>query len=171
MSPNDIFARMPAEVASQLLSFLFEKEKPLYKATIESLAKQRNVRPVFIERKPRVERFAWLQNALGRKASEGVAAHLLQIWLVGVHSKVLCDFLDGLGIPHDENGTVDALPPAPPEEQLTPVIETLLTQHDPGVVAVYLNAFQSLDDEGGWSTLGEIIEGDPRLQLGTPAAL
>ena len=170
MAPNDIFSRMTPEVASQLFSFLFEKEKQLYKATIESIAKQRNLRPVFIERKPRVERFAWMQNALGRRASASVAAHLLQVWLVGVHAGLLCEFLDALGIEHDENGTVDNLPPAPEKETLAPVIETLLAKHDPGVVAVYLNAFQSLDEQGGWSTLGELIESDPRLTLAAPQA-
>jgi hypothetical protein len=170
MAPNDIFSRMTPDVASQLFSFLFEKEKQLYKATIESIAKQRNLRPVFIERKPRVERFAWMQNALGRKASESVAAHLLQVWLVTVHAPLLCDFLDGLGIEHDKNGTVDTLPPAPPKEKLAEVIESLFTKHDPAVVAVYLNAFQSLDEQGGWSTLGELIESDARLTLGAAQA-
>src|SRR5215212_1387742 len=110
LKPNEIFARMPAAVAEQLLSFLFEKEKPLYKATIDSLTKQRKLRPVFVERKPRPERHAWMKDALGRKSSEAVAAQLLQIWLVGEQRQVLCDFLDALGIAHDENGTIDTLP-------------------------------------------------------------
>ena len=165
MAPYEIFAKMPPETASGLLSFLFENEKKLYKAAVESLAKQRNLRPVFVERKPRAERFAWLQTALGRKASDGVAAHLLQIWLIGSQSKLLCDFLDGLGIEHDENGTVEELPPAPTVEKLQPVIDTLMANHDPSVVAVYLHTFQALDDQGGWSTLGELLEKDPRLQL------
>jgi hypothetical protein len=45
LKPHDIFARMSPEVAAQLFSFVFEKEKPLYKATIDSLAKQRKLRP------------------------------------------------------------------------------------------------------------------------------
>lgn len=165
MAPNEIFAQMTQDVASEILNFLHEYEKPLYKATIDALAKQRNLRPVFIERKPRTERYAWMQSALGRKTNDGIAAHLLQIWLVGAHAKLLCDFLDGLGIPHDENGTVDSLPPAPAKEQLASVIDGLFAKHDAGVVAVYLNAFQALDDEGGWPTLNELLAEDPRLRL------
>ena len=167
MSPHDIFARITPDVASQLLTFLFEKEKPLYKAMIDSLAKQRNLRPLFIERKPRTERFTWIQAALAKRSSDAIAAQLLQIWLVGAHSKLLCDFLDGLGIAHDENGTVESLPEAPAKEKLAPVIEDLLSKHDPAVVAVYLQAFQALDDKGGWASLTELLESDSRLQLGT----
>ena len=170
MAPNEIFSRISPDLASHIFSYFFESKKPLYKATVDALAKQRNLRPVFIERKPRVERFTWMQSALSRHANEGVAAHLLQIWLVDAHSALLCDFLDGLGIAHEENGTVENLPESPAKEQLAAVIETLLAKHDPAVVALYLNAFQSLDDKGGWAPLGELLESDSRLHLGVAAA-
>src|SRR3954470_24338063 len=112
LTPNEILAHMPAETAQQLFSYLFKKDKPLYKATIDTLAQQRKLRPVFVERKPKTERHAWLKEALGRKQNESVAAHLLQIWLIGANKSVLCDFLDALKISHDENGTIDELPPA-----------------------------------------------------------
>jgi hypothetical protein len=164
LSPHEIFARMPAPAAEQLFTFLHEREKPLYKATIDTLAKQRKLRPVFVERKPRPERHAWMRDVLGKKTNDGVAAHLLQIWLVGAHAKLLCDFLDGLGIAHDENGTIEELPAAPPKDKLAGIVTTLLEQHDPAVVVVYLHAFQALDDKG-WSTLEEVLAEDPRLKL------
>lgn len=167
--PYEIFAALPPAVSDQLFAFLFESEKPLYKATIDTLAKQRKLRPVFVERKPRAERHAWMKEALGRKVNEAVAAHLLQIWLVGAHAKLLCDFLDGLGIEHDENGTIEALPPAPTKEALTKAIDPLFEKHDPAVVTVYLHAFQALDDQG-WPSLAELLTEDARLHLAAPAA-
>ncbi|MDB6172172.1 MAG: hypothetical protein JWL59_1483 [Chthoniobacteraceae bacterium] len=166
--PNEIFARMSPEVAADIFTFLTEKEKALYKATIDTLAKQRKLRPVFVERKPRPERNAWMQENLGKKQSEAVAAHLLQIWLVGAQSKLLCDFLDGFGIEHDENGTVDALPPAPAKADVARVVDSLLANHPAGVVAVYLHAFQAFD-EHGWPSLAELLAEDERLKL-SPAA-
>jgi hypothetical protein len=163
-STHEIFTRMPASASAQLFSHIAENEKALMKATIETLCKQRKLRPVFVERKPRVERFAWLRDALGRKQNEGVAAHLLQIWLVGTQSKLLCDFLDGFGIAHDEHGTIEELPAAPEKAKLVEVVNGLLARHDPSVVAVYLHAFQATDDKG-WSTLEELLAEDPRLRL------
>jgi hypothetical protein len=169
LKPFELFANLPPAVSDQLFTFIQEKEKPLYKATIDTLAKQRKLRPVFVERKPRAERHAWMKDVLGRKVNESVAAHLLQIWLVGAHAKLLCDFLDGLGIAHDENGTIESLPPAPTKDALAKAIEPLFEKHDPAVVAVYLNAFQALD-EHGWPSLGELLAEDSRLQLAAPAA-
>jgi hypothetical protein len=167
--PHEIFALMPADAAAGLLGFVLEREKPLYKATIDTLAKQRKLRPVFVERKPRVERQAWLKEALGRKVNEGVAAHLLQIWLIGAHKDVLCDFLDALGVKHDENGTIDNLPEAPSKEALLPAIDILLSKHERSIVAIYLHAFQALDEKG-WPTLEEILHEDERLKLDPSAA-
>jgi hypothetical protein len=165
LSPHEIFARMPAPCAEQLFTFLHEKEKRLYKATIETLAKQRKLRGVFIERKPRPERHAWLREVLGKKVNDGVAAQLLQIWLVSAHSRMLCDFLDSLGISHDDNGTIEEVPEAPPLEKLKEAATALLAKHDAEVVTVYLHAFQALDDGGGWPTLDALLAEDPRFKL------
>lgn len=163
-STHEIFSKMPASAAAQLFTHLSDNEKPLMKATIDTLCKQRKLRPVFVERKPKAERFAWLREACGRKQNEGVAAHLLQIWLVGTQKQLLCDFLDGLGIAHDEHGTVEELPASPDKAKLTEVVNTLLEKHDPAVVAVYLHAFLATSD-ADWTPLDELLAEDARLKL------
>lgn len=162
--PHEIFARMPAETATQLLGFVHDKEKRLYGVTLETFCKQRKLRPLFIERKPKAQRLAFMRELLGKKVNEAVAAQLLQIWLVAEHKAVLCDFLDALGIAHDENGTIENLPPAPGKEALTTAVDAIFAKHDAGVVLVYLHAFQALDDKG-WSTLETMLAEDPRLGL------
>jgi hypothetical protein len=159
---------MPENTSTAMLADLFENEKPLYKNLIENLAKQRKLRPVFVERKPRPERFAWIKDALGRKQNEPIAANLLQIWLVKRHSGMLCDFLDSLGIKHDDNGTVDQIPVQPEKAAIEKSVGALLEKYDASIVAAYLNAFQALDEKG-WPLLDEVIAADARLQLGPPA--
>src|SRR5581483_9941780 len=121
--PYELFAALPPTVSDQLFAFLMEREKPLYKATIDTLAKQRKLRPVFLERKPRPARHTWMKDALRRKVNEAVAAHLLHIWLVGAHAKLLCHFLVGVSIAHDENGATEAMPAAPTREALNKAID------------------------------------------------
>lgn len=169
MTPHDIFAQMPATTCAGILADLFENEKALYKNVVETIAKQRKLRPVFIERKPRAERFAWLKDALGRRASEAIAGNLLQLWLVSRHAAMLCDFLDALGIPHEANGTVENIPAQPEKPALQAGVSGLLAKYDPAIVAVYLHAFQALDEKG-WPLLEEIIAADPRLQLSASTA-
>ena len=148
LTPHEIFAKMPSSMAHGLFAFLHEHQKPLYRATLETLAKARKLRPVFLEKKPRSEQHAWLVDQLRKRINNDTAAHVLQLWLVGAHKNLLCDFLDGFNIAHDENGTVEVLPPAPATADLVRVIDSLRARYEPQLLAVYLNTFQSLDSEG-----------------------
>ena len=164
LKPHEIFSRMPMETGQALCQFLQVNEKPLYKATVESLAQAKKLRPVFIERKPRTDQHKWIVEQLNRRANDGIAAHLLQVWLVGANKALLCEFLDGFNIPHDENGTLESLPEAPPKQEVQKVVSQLCGKHGETLVGIYLNAFQALD-ETGWPSLAEVIAEDPRLQL------
>ncbi|MEQ1862058.1 MAG: hypothetical protein ABMA13_19240 [Chthoniobacteraceae bacterium] len=163
--PHEIVARLSPALAEQFFAFLQAQERKLYRATIDTLAKQRNFRPVFIERMPMPKRHALMNDMLGRAQNNAISAHLLQIWFVGGHAELLCDFLDALGIKHDEKGTIEELPPAPDKATLGKAIDETMAKHDPGLVAAYLHAFQALDDTGGWSSLEELLAGDERLKL------
>jgi hypothetical protein len=164
LQPHEIFARMPKETARGILQFLHENQKPFYKASVESLAQSRKLRPVFIERKPRAEQYTWIAEQLGRKTQDAVAAHVLQVWLVGAHKGLLCEFLDGFGIAHDENGTIETVPDAPPKADVERVVAGLSTKYDRTVLAIYLHAFQALDPVG-WPTLAEVLQENPALHL------
>ena len=117
MRSHEIFQKLSPALAAKIFTFLQTEQKPVYKAAIQGLANQRNLRGVFVERKPPGERFPWMQAALRRPLSESLATHILQAWLLGAQKEMLCDFLDRMEIKHDDDGTVDELPPAPPREK------------------------------------------------------
>lgn len=157
---------MSAEGAAEIFVFLHREQKPVYKAAIQGLANQRKLRGVFIERKPPQERHPWMQNALGRPLSDALASHLLQAWLLGAHKPMLNDFLDALEIAHEEDGTVEEIPPAPPKEKIAAAIEKLLGKYPAEAVAIYLHAFRDMDSSVQWPALDEILAEDSRLKLG-----
>lgn len=165
MKCYEIFGKLSPELANEIFTYLLESEKPVYKAMIQNIATRRKLRPVFIERKPKIERHLWLRQAISMKGSDEIATQLLQIWLLGAQRKMICDFLDLLGIEHDGKGVVENLPAQPAREKLNDTIGKLLENHSPEVVAVYLHAFQGMD-ETSWSVLDEILATDPRLALG-----
>ena len=166
MKSHEIFQRMSPSLAAQIFAFLHTEQKPVYKAAIQGLANQRNLRAVFIERKPPGERFPWMQAALGRPFSDALAAHLLQAWLLGAHKEMLCDFLDALEIKHEDDETVDKLPAAPPKEKIAGAVAGLLDKYPAEAVAVYLHAFREMDSTVQWPPLDEILEEEPSLRLG-----
>lgn len=165
MKAHELFQNISSPLAAEVFTFLHENEKPVYKAAIQGLANQRNLRAVFVERKPRDERHAWMKTALSRPVSDTLATHLLQAWLLGANKPMLCDFLDALEIAHEEDGTVEVIPPSPPKEKLQAAVDQLMTKYPPEAVAVYLHAFRDMDSSVQWPALNEILDHDPRLQL------
>lgn len=166
MTSHEIFQQMSPTLAVEILSYLQREQTPIFKTVVQGLAQQRHVRPVFVERKPPVERYAWLQAALGRKPSDTFAANLLQSWLLGARKSLLCNFLDSLGVVHDEDGTVEELPASPSKGKLREVITSLLASYPAETVAVYLHAFHAMDSTVSWPPLGEVLAEDDRLKLG-----
>jgi hypothetical protein len=166
MKSHEIFHAMSPVLAVEVLTYLQREQIPLYKTVVQGLAQQRHLRPTFVERKPPQERYAWLHAALGRKLSDTLAARLLQTWLLGAHKPLLCDFLDSLGISHNEDGTVEELPGSPATEKLREVITELLTKYPAETVAVYLHAFHDMDSTVSWPPLGEVLADNERLRLG-----
>jgi hypothetical protein len=156
---------MSPQTAAQIFGFLHQEEKPVYKAAIQGLANQRNLRAVFIERKPPNERYPWMQAALARPLSDTLASHLLQAWLLGANKEMLCDFLDSLGIAHEPDGTVEEIPPAPPKEKISAAVDGLLAKYPAEPVAIYLHAFRDMDSSVQWPPLNEILSERAELQF------
>jgi hypothetical protein len=166
MKSHEIFQHMSSALAAEILRYLQKERTAIFKSVVSSLASQRNLRAVFVERKPPEERYAWIKAALSRKAGDTFAAHLLQAWLLGAQRPMLCAFLDSLGVAHDEDGTVENLPESPPREKLRASVDQLLTNYPAEAVAVYLHAFHDMDSTVSWPPLGEVLAEDERCRLG-----
>ena len=164
MKCYEVFGKLSPELTNEIFAYLLEFEKPVYKAMVQNIASRRKLRPVFIERKPKQERHLWLHQALSLKSADDLTMQLLQIWLLGAQREMICEFLDSLGIEHDGKGVVDNLPAAPSRERLDQTISKLLEKRSPEAVALYLHAFQAMD-ETGWSILDEALATDPRISL------
>jgi len=163
MTSHELFAAVPRPLALEILEYTFAHDKVLYRTTLEAVAQSRKVRAVFLERQPRVERNNAMIVSLGRPALNLAADGLIRNWLLKKHSALLTDFLDALKIPH-EKGAVENLPPAVDDAVLQSAIETLLAKYPSEVTALYLHAFNDLND-ARWDNLRTMLEQDPRLKL------
>ena len=155
---------MSPALATDILQFTFESDKPAYKATLAAVAQARHVRPVFLERQPREARHVAMLAALTKPQMDAAAAALLRAWLVKKHRAMLVDFLNALSIPNEE-GVVEDLPAAVEDDKLKAAVELLLGKFPHEVVAVYLNAFNDMNT-ANWANLKTMLETDTRLQLG-----
>ncbi len=167
LKSHELFGFMSPALANEILSYIFESDKPGYKATMAAVAEAKHVRLVFLERQPRVERHASMMTALARPNLDAAAAALLRAWLVKKQAAMLVDFLNALAIPH-ENGVVEDLPGEMEDTKLKAAVEILLGKYPHEAVAVYLNAFNDMN-AANWPNLKTLLETDARLQLGNHA--
>lgn len=103
-------------------------------------------------------------NTLTRPSLDTAAAALIRAWLLKKHKAMLVDFLDALGIPH-QDGVVETLPDSVEDEKLQAAVEKLLGKYPAEVVSVYLHAFNEMN-EVNWENLTRLLSNDARLQLG-----
>ena len=167
LTSHELLGFMSPALALEILTYAYETDKPLYRADLAAVAEARKLRPVFLERQPRPQRHAAMLATLARPALEQVTGNLIRAWLLKKHKQMLIDFLDALGITHQE-GVVEELPPAMDDAKVRAAVEALLAKYPPEAVAVYLHAFNEMN-EVEWPTLRTMLDADPRLQLGVTA--
>jgi hypothetical protein len=164
LTSHELFGFMSPGLADDILNFTHESDKPVYKGAVSAVAQARHVRPVFLERQPRAQRQAAMIATLSRPGLDAVAGGLIRVWLLKKHKAMLVDFLNALEIKNEE-GVVENLPAGMDDAKLKSAVETLLVKYPSEAVAVYLNAFNDMN-ETNWANLKTILESDPRLQFG-----
>ncbi len=164
LTSHELIGFMSPGLAQEILTYAHESDKPLYRTTLAAVAEARKLRPVFLERQPRPQQHQAMLTTLAKPGLEAVTANLLRTWLLKKYKNMLMDFLDALGIQHKE-GVVDDLPKTMDDAKLTAAVDTLLGKYPPEVVAVYLNAFNEMN-EVEWTNLNKMLEADKRLQVG-----
>jgi hypothetical protein len=134
---------------------------------MNAVAEARKVRAVFLERQPKPQRHSAMLATLARPGLEMVTGNLIRAWLLKKHKAMLADFLTSLDIPH-EDGVVEQIPPTVDDAKLRAAVDTLLAKYPPETVAVYLHAFNEMNEQE-WPNLATLLNSDPRLQLGGTA--
>jgi hypothetical protein len=165
LKSHELLGFMSPALSLEILTYVYESDKQLYRATLNAVAEARKVRPVFMERQPRTQRHAAMLATLSRPTLDVFTANLIRSWLLKKHNTMLVDFLNALAIPH-KDGVVEDLPASMDDAKLRQAVDALLAKYPPETVAVYLHAFNDMN-EVNWPNLKTMLESDPRLQLGS----
>ena len=155
---------MSPALSNEIFEYTYANDKEIYRGAMDVVAQARKVRPVFLERQPRTERHALMRSVFSRASNSLAADNLIRNWLLKKHKPLLTEFLDSLGIKHD-NAVVEEVPKTMEDTKLKQAADHLLSKYPPEVVALYLHAFNSMDD-ARWKNLDEMLYTDARLELG-----
>jgi len=164
LKSHELIGFMSPVLATDILTFTLETDKPMYRTVLSGVAEARRVRPIFLERKSKTERHSLMLATLSKPSMDAVSANLLRTWLLKKYKDMLVDFLDALGITH-KDGVVEELPAEMADDKLRSAVDVLLGKYPQEVVAVYLNAFNDMN-EVEWPNLKAMLTTDSRLQLG-----
>lgn len=164
MRAYEIFQNLDSKLAADIIGYFRAESREIYKTTVASLATQKKLRPIYVQKKPAADQIAWVVKTLKLKMADTVGEHLLQVWLLKAQKDMLIRFVDDLGIEHDEDGGVENLPEEIEPEKLKAAIDHLLEDYPANVVTLYLRVFQ-IQQPGGWPAIAEAFESDDRLTL------
>jgi len=166
---HEIYQLLDPEMLHQMLNWFRDNERSVYQNALATVAGKRNLRPVFIQRKPLPEQYGWFERMLKLKPCDTIGEHLLQAWFLAGHQDLLAAFCDEMDIEHDGKGSVQGELPADLDtEKLDAAVDTLLESRDPRLITLYLRVF-NLQTAEGWPAITAKLESDERLKLGGTA--
>jgi len=143
--------------------FFREEDRNLYKTTLATLAANRKLRPVFVQKKPVADQIKWMHSSLMFKMNTDIGEHLLQVWFMKAKSDVLVTACDAFGIEHNGEGFVEGeLPEEIADENVKAAIDALLEKFGAPLTTLYLAIF-NLQIIGGYSNVADALENDERL--------
>ncbi len=148
-----------------MLTWFRNNDRNVYKSVINTLAKERKLRAVFVQKKPLPEQFAWIHKTLQLRACDAIGEQFLQAYLMAAQQSMLGMFCDGLGIEHDGKGAVTGdLPRDLDSTKLAETSEKLVDVFDPKIYTIYLHCF-NMQMPGGYPAITKLLEEDKRLSL------
>ena len=108
-------------------------------------------RPAYLKRQPVEKRAHSVRRALSRVTCEPVAAEVLAVYFLECRNELLVEWLDGLGLEHEEGVLSADAPPEPGKAKLAQAIDAFLARDDDPDRRLLLSAFaaqESIDWPG-----------------------
>ncbi|MEZ4278793.1 MAG: hypothetical protein R3F21_04135 [Myxococcota bacterium] len=102
MRPNQIFAAMSPEKCGQIMEKISEQSPEAVKQTVAAAAIALKFRPQFLLKQPLAMRVSSVRRALSRTSSNALAEELLAVYFLKCRLDLLGEWLDLLGLEHEE---------------------------------------------------------------------
>jgi hypothetical protein len=141
MRSFQVFASMTPEHATEMMRALKQDAPGMFAQALAAAAAAFKARPVYIARQPLEKQAASIRRALARVAASPVAEELLAVYFLECKKDLLVEWLDSLGIEHEDGTLAEDTPPAPPKAKLTKATKAFRTKDDDADRGLLLAAF------------------------------
>ena len=159
MRSYQVFAAMPPERALAMLRALSEKSPQMFRQSVDAAALATRTRPVYLRKQPFEKRSEAVRRALSRVAANALADELLAVYFLECRKPLLTEWLDRVGVAHDEGTLEEDTPAQPPQDQLREAVEAFLSKEDDPDRTLLLSAFAA-QEAVDWPALEALIAQD-----------
>lgn len=157
MRPHEIFAAMTPEQAEAFFGRLAEKSPAMFTQSVHAAALTMKARPHFLMKQPIAKRIAAVRRSLSRVASGVIAEEILAVYFLECRKEILTDWLDTIGLEHEEGVLKADAPPCPDPTTLEKAVSVFRGRDDDADRMLLLRAFaaqRAID----WPALDELIK-------------
>jgi hypothetical protein len=127
MRSYQVFSRMTPEQAATMMAALEEKVPAVYTQAVATASAAMKVRPKFLMRQSREKRADMVRRTLATVRANPLAEEVLASFFLEVRKDLLTEWLDLLGLEHEEGLLKAENPPSPPKETLEKAVQRLTT--------------------------------------------
>ena len=156
MRSYQVFAAMSPEEATRVMKTLSEGSPAMFRQAVDAAAIAGKARPAYLRKQPFERRAQAVRRSLSRVATNPVADELLAVYFLECRKALLLEWLDLLGLDHDDGALKEDAPAQPEEKALAAAVEKLrASSGDAGDAAdreLLMKAFAA-QDAIDWSAL------------------
>ena len=155
MRSHQIFAGMSPEHSHTFLRALSEEQPGLFAQALAAASAALKSRPVYLTRQPFEKQADAVRRALSRVAASPVAEEILAAYFLECRKELLAEWLDALGIEHEE-GVLKEDPTPPDPATLEKAVATFRAAGDEPDRELLLRAFAA-QSAVEWPKLEDLI--------------
>jgi hypothetical protein len=123
MRPYQVFATLPAERSREVMKAIAEASPAAFHQAVSVASAAMHARPVFLMRQPFEKRADAVRRTLSRVGADALAEELLAVYFLQCRKEVLVEWLDLLGLEHDEGTLKGDAPPEPDATKLAAAVK------------------------------------------------
>jgi len=131
MRSFEIFGAMEPDQSTAFVGALKQAAPGMYAQALATAAAAFKARPVYMARQPLPKQAASMRRALARVAANLVAEEMLAVYFLECKKKLVIEWLDALGIAHDEGTLTEDEPAQPPKKKLESAAKAFRGGDDP----------------------------------------
>ena len=152
MRSFEVFAAMPPDEAESFFSRIKKASPTIFAQAVHAAGATLKMRPAYLGKQPFPKQASAVKRALSRVAANPLADETLAMYFLEVRKELLTEWLDAVGLEHEDGTLLVDEPPEPDESTLAAAVDKFRSADEDPDRRLLLQAFaaQSAID---WPTL------------------